>query len=66
MGLEPMTDGLENRCSIRLSYHRLKSVGDGLTVTYSTDKGKTHAIPVRDRHLPVMLPAIPNCRPAAG
>ena len=24
-GLEPATDGLENRCSIRLSYHRVIS-----------------------------------------
>ncbi len=32
-GLEPATDGLENRCSIRLSYHR-----EGLHREDQTDK----------------------------
>ena len=54
-----MTDGLENRCSIRLSYHRLNLVRDGLTVTHSTDKVKTHEIPVCHRHLPIVFSAIP-------
>ena len=55
LGLEPRTDGLENRCSIRLSYHRLKPVADGIIVPLVPDKGKTHARRLRHRHLPLVL-----------
>jgi len=46
---------LENRCSVRLSYHRLKAVADGITVPPRIDKGKSHATPLRQRHLPVVF-----------
>ena len=66
MGLEPMTDGLENRCSIRLSYHRLKPVTDGISFPSSLDKGKAHAVPLRHRHLPIVLPTIQGGGSAGG
>jgi len=37
----------------------LNLVRDGLTVTHSTDKVKTHEIPVCHRHLPIVFSAIP-------
>ena len=48
-GLEPATDGLENRCYIRLSYHRLKPVADGIGLSPLIDKGKARAVPLRHR-----------------
>ena len=45
-GLEPAPDGLENRCSIRLSYHRLKPVADGISSPLFSDKGKAHEVDI--------------------
>jgi hypothetical protein len=57
LGLEPRTDGLENRCSIRLSYRRLKLVADGITVLQCIDKGKAHAQGFHNGHLPIVFRA---------
>jgi hypothetical protein len=48
MGLEPMTDGLENRCSIRLSYHRLRPDAEGIRAGSFIDKGKAEIRTLRD------------------